>query len=136
MLPALLDSGSCLNLISFDFLKQNKKLFMYKTLGNRVKIFTLNSVLQIHSCIEFSFKIDKSFYKATFYETSFPNGSKFQLILGFDFFKKHNVQFQLSKNVVNIDDQQVALSDSNILSHEEIEQSLCTGTFDLTKFQF
>lgn len=89
----LLDTGSTLSILSHSFFLANKAQLNYKNLSRSVTISTLNSQVHFHGCIELSFKIKNKFFKHPFYLVDLSPLSRFLGILGFEFFKKHNLHF-------------------------------------------
>ena len=102
-MTTLIDTGSTLSLIDSGTLQAIKKDIQYKYLASRVHISTINSVVDFTGCIMLSFKIDKLFFQHQFYITDIHNES-FEVILGFDFIKKHSVSITPSFNSILIKD--------------------------------
>lgn len=107
----LIDSGSSVSLLPYDFFNNIKHKINYRNLSRNVRIRTINSDLNFYSCVEISFKIQKKFFKHSFYLSDIHSKS-FHGILGYDFITQFNVILLPHQNKCQINDLDVPLLDS------------------------
>lgn len=102
----LIDSGSSISLINRLTFEDIKHEINYKLLGRKIQIKTINSIVSFSACVELTFKVNKNFFKQTFYVTDF-NADNFQAILGFDFLCKNNVNLNISDQCIDINKEKI-----------------------------
>ena len=95
----LLDLGDSISFPYNQYCMKTKHKLQYKQVASNIKISAGNAIANCIGYINLSFKIDKIFYKHSFFLTS-----KFIGILGFDFLNAYRVVIDLHNNKIQIND--------------------------------
>lgn len=107
----LLDSGSSVSLLdkqAFENVRSSQKI---RLLSRSVRINTVNSELKFTACAEISFKLDKQFFRHSFFISNLESHF-FHGILGADFLKQHNVLINFGQNKAIFDNFHIELIQS------------------------
>lgn len=102
-LKALIDSGSSISIIPEQIFSEIKDKISYKYISRRVRIKTINSSVECHSCINASFKINDKKFQHVFFIVECPT-SNFDVIFGYDLIKQNNFFLNPHQGSVNFEE--------------------------------
>lgn len=116
--PALIDTGANVSLANPNLINKIKENTKIEYISRNVRIQTLNNnSIPFSSAALISFRIENQFFKNTFFITKHDWNCKYQIILGYDFLKKH-------KAVINADENSLQIGRNKLKLIEDPQQPM------------
>lgn len=113
-LKTLVDTGSSISLIGMETYKRIQRFQKTKCFASGVTIRTINgSLVKFAYCTEIKIKIGKCNFKQTFFVTYDKLSDNYEVLLGFDLFKRHRVLLNTQDNTFTIEDSIIKINDDN-----------------------
>lgn len=116
----LLDTGASVSVIEPQLIAQIKTKTKIHYISRHVKISTINNnSIPYTSTASLSFKLKEKWFKNAFFITKYNWQTKYNVILGYDFFQKHKMTMDMHNKVLTINNENIKFSDT-----DEIEKQI------------